>query len=86
MKYTRVLALLAAMFVSGIHAQAQQEVDPTSYPLTPAVAHSSDRPAPRTVKRSSTHPTQHSATKKTQKSSAGAAQHDAAKGKTIAKR
>jgi len=88
MKYTGVLALalafLAAMFLSGMRAQAQQEVDPTNYPLTPAVAHTSHPPIPRAVKQTSAHHTQHSTAKKAQKPSASSAHRDAAK--TVAKR
>ena len=87
MKYTSVLAalaLLAVMSASGIRAQAQQEVDPTYYPLTPTVAKPANRPAPHTVKQSPTHNTQRATVKKTQKTSTGSAHH--ATIKTVSKR
>ena len=87
MKYTSVLAtlaLLAGMSVSGIRAQAQQEVDPTSYPLTPTVARPANRPAPHSVKQSPTHNTQRATVKKTQKSWTGSPHH--ATIKTVSKR
>jgi len=87
MKYNNVLAalaLLAAMFVTGIAVQAQQEVDPTNYPLTPAVAKPANRPAPHNVKQSPTHNTQHATVKKTRKSSTGSTHR--ATIKTVSKR
>jgi hypothetical protein len=87
MKYNGVvaaLALLAAMSVSGIRAQAQQEVDPTNYPLTSSVTKPANRPAPHSVKQSPTHNTQRATVKKTQKSSTGSAHH--ATIKTVSKR
>ena len=78
-----VLALLAAVSVSGIQAQAQQEVDPTNYPLTPAVAKPANRPAPHGVKGSPSHSTPHATVKKTQESSTGGAHR--ATIKTVAK-
>ena len=77
-----VLALLAAM--SGTRVQAQQEVDPTNYPLTPTVAHAAKQPAPHTVKRSAVHNTQPATAKKTQKSANGSAHH--ATIKTVSKK
>lgn len=74
MKYANLLAglaLLAAM--SGTRAQAQQEVDPTNYPLTPTVAHAAKQPAPHSVKGSQAHNTQHATVKKTQKSATSSA-------------
>jgi hypothetical protein len=51
MKYTSVLAALALLAaISGTQAQAQQEVDPTNYPLTPTVAHAAKQPALHSVK------------------------------------
>jgi hypothetical protein len=87
MKYNGVvaaLALLAAMSISGIRAQAQQEVDPTNYPLTSSVTKPENRPAPHSVKQSPTHNTQRATVKKTQKSSTGSAHH--ATIKTVSKR
>jgi hypothetical protein len=87
MKYNGVvaaLALLAAMSVSGIRAQAQQEVDPTNYPLTSSVTKPANRPAPHSVKQSPTHNPQRATVKKTQKSSTGSAHH--ATIKTVSKR
>jgi len=85
-KYTSVLAsalaLLAAMFVSGIQAQ---EFDPTNYPLTPAEAHASQRSIPRNVKRGSAHYTEHSTANKNPKPSAGVAHRDVAKSATVRK-
>ena len=85
MKHTNLLAavaLLAAM--SGTLAQAQQEVDPTNYPLTPTVAHAAKQPAPHAVKRSPVHNSQQATAKKTQKSSTGGAHR--ATIKTVSKR
>jgi hypothetical protein len=84
MRYTSTLAaaalLLATIVVSGTRAQAQQEVAPTAYPLTPAVAHPSHQPVvPRTVKQSSVQHTQRASEKKTQNPSASGAHHVEAK-------
>lgn len=85
MKYTNLLAALALLAaMSGSRAQAQQEVDPTNYPLTPAVAHAAKQPASHTVKRSPVHNTQHATVKKTQKVSTGSAHH--ATIKTVSKK
>jgi len=73
MKYANLLAALALVVaVSGTLAQAQQEVDPTNYPLTPTVAHAAKQPAPHTVKRSAMRPKQTTA-KNTQKSATSSA-------------
>jgi hypothetical protein len=85
MKYTILLAgvaLLAVMY--GARAQAQQEVDPTNYPLTPTVAHAAKQPAPPSVKGSQAHNAQHATVKKTQKSATGSAHH--ATIKTVSKK
>lgn len=72
MKYTNLLAALALLAgISGTLAQAQQEVDPSNYPLTPAVAHAAKQPAAHTVKKSSAHSTQQGTAKKAQKASTG---------------
>ena len=86
MKYTNLLAALALLAgMSGTRAQAQQEVDPTNYPLTPTVAHAAKQPASHTVKGSQTQNPQHHATiKKTQKSATSSAHH--ATIKTVSKR
>ena len=74
MKYTNLLAALALLAgMSGTRAQAQQEVDPTNYPLTPTVAHAAKQPAPHTVKRSPVHNSQQATVTKTQKSATGSA-------------
>jgi hypothetical protein len=79
------LALLAAMFLSGIGAQAQHEVDPTGYPLSRAVAHPSHQPVLRSVKQGSVRHAQPTTANKTQKLSTGGTHHDAAKRITVAK-
>ena len=85
MKYTNLLAALALLAaVSGTRAAAQQEVDPTNYPLTPTVAHAPKQPAPHTVKRSPGHGAQHTTLKKTQEASTGSAHH--ATIKTVSKK
>jgi hypothetical protein len=85
MKYTNLLAALALLAaVCGTRAAAQQEVDPTNYPLTPTVAHAAKQPAPHTVKRSPAHSAQHTTVKKTQKASTGSAHH--ATIKTVSKK
>jgi len=85
MKYMNLLAALALLAtVSGTWVQAQQEVDPTNYPLTPTVAHAAKQPAPQTVKRSPVHSAQHATVKKTQKASTGSAHH--ATIKTVSKK
>jgi hypothetical protein len=87
MKCTNLLAaltLLANVSVSGTRVQAQQEVDPTNYPLTPTVAHAAKQPAPHTFKRSPVHSTQHATVKKTQKVSTGNTHH--ATIKTVSKK
>ena len=74
MKYTNLLAAVALIAVmSGTRAQAQQEIDPTNYPLTPAVAHASKQPVPHTVKNGPAHSPQHATVNKTQKSSTASA-------------
>jgi len=73
------------MFVTGIRAQAQQEVDPTNYPLIPAVARASQRPTPRHPQQDSAHHIQHSIARRAQKPPAGGAHHGAAKIVTVAK-
>ena len=85
MKYTNVLAAVALLAgMSGTRAQAQQEVDPTNYPLTPTVAHAAKQPAPHTVKRSPVHNPQQATAKKTQKSATSSAHH--ATIKTVSKK
>jgi hypothetical protein len=74
MKYTNLLAALVLLAgMSGMCAQAQQEVDPTNYPLTPTVAHAAKQPAPHTVKRSPVPNSQQATVKKTQKSATASA-------------
>lgn len=74
MKYTNLLAALGLFAaISGTQVQAQQEVDPTNYPLTPTVAHAAKQPAPHTVKRIPVQNPQQATVKKTQKASAGSA-------------
>ena len=85
MKYKSVLAALALLAaISGTQAQAQQEVDPTNYPLTPTVAHAAKQLASHSVKGSQAHNPQHATVKKTQKSATGSAHH--ATIKTVSKR
>ena len=85
MKYTSVLAALALLAaVSGTQAQAQQEVDPTNYPLTPTVAQAAKQPVIHSVKGNQAHNTQHATVKKTQKSASASAHH--ATIKTVSKR
>jgi hypothetical protein len=85
MKCTNLLAALALLAgMSGTRAQAQQEVDPTNYPLTPTVAHVAKQPALPTVERSPVHNSQQATVKKTQKSATGSAHH--ATIKTVSKK
>lgn len=81
--FVSVAVLVATMLLSGVRALGQQEVDPTSYPLTPAVVRSSHRPVIRTVNQASGHDRQ-TAKRRPTPPVAGPAHHDAAK--TVAKR
>ena len=89
MNYSRILAVafaLAAISLSGIPAQGQQEVDPTSYPLVRTVQYSPQRTtSPRIAKQGSGRRAQQGSTKKTTKASTDVATpHGTAK--TVAKR
>ncbi len=85
MKYTNSLAALALLAgMSGTRAQAQQEVDPTNYPLTPTAANTAKQTAPHIIKRSPVHNSQQATVKKTQKSGTGNTHH--ATIKTVSKK
>jgi hypothetical protein len=86
MKHTSILAgTMFAVCLFGTQARAQQEVDPTPYPLPQTAQYKPGHPAsPRTVKQSSTHAT-HATAKKTPKTRAASKAHKDAP-KTVAQR
>lgn len=75
MKHALVFALsLFAISLFGIQAQAQQEVDPTPYPLPRAAQYKPGRPVtPRAAKQTSKYRTQQASANKAQKPSSTAA-------------
>ncbi len=78
-------AALFAICLFGIRAHAQQEVDPTSYPLPQTMQYKLARPeAPRAVKQSSTHAAQPASGKKAPKAATTTA--NAKEAKIVAKR
>jgi len=86
MKYARVLAPALVLFAVFSVARAQQEVDPTHYPLTGSVQPSAHaQTTPRTAKQATLRHTVHPTTKKAQKPSAGSAGHSSAV-KTVSQR
>ena len=73
-------ALLATISICGLQAEAQQEVDPTPYPLVHTVQDSPQRTtSARSAKQGSGHSAQHAMAKRTKKASTGGAHHDTAK-------
>jgi len=86
MKHAIVFALtLFVISLFGIPAQAQQEVDPTPYPLPRAAQYKPGRPVtPQAVKQTSTHRVRQASANKAQKPASTAANTKDAK--LVAKR